>query len=170
MPIVEAANSGITSPARHCKTVVLKYDYICALHHQTEGVFPQVPLTPEDCQIIEAALWSSYDSIFERSITQAVTRTKKKLFKHLLNEWESGRQRGVSVEQMSMHPSYQRIVGMGQDAVPFLLEELERKPRHLFWALHAITGADPVPEQSRGKIKEMANAWIEWGRGQGYSW
>jgi hypothetical protein len=41
---------------------------------------------------------------------------------------------------------------------------LEREPDQWFWALQAITEEDPVPPPSRGKVREMALAWIEWGR------
>ena len=57
---------------------------------------------------------------------------------------------------------------MGKAAVPLLLAELQREPDDWFWALHAITGAELVPEQSRGKIHEMADAWLTWGRQHGY--
>jgi hypothetical protein len=71
---------------------------------------------------------------------------------------------------MVMQESYQRIIGMGPDAVPFLLRELERKPGHWFWALYAITGINPIPPESEGNLKGMAKAWINWGKQQGYSW
>lgn len=69
-----------------------------------------------------------------------------------------------------MHPTYQRIIGMGPRVVPLLLAELERKSGHWFWALHAITGANPVPEDSEGNLRAMAEAWLEWGRQRGYRW
>ena len=90
------------------------------------------------------------------------------LFNRLADEWRRDRPRGVDVANMVMHPSYQRIIGMGEDAIPLILNELDRQPDHWFWALHSITGADPVPEDYQGNISEMANAWIEWGRRDGY--
>ena len=72
--------------------------------------------------------------------------------------------------EMAMHPAYQEIIGMGELAVPLILAELERDPDHWFWALKAITGADPVPEHCRGHLEEMAQAWLRWGRMQGYEW
>ena len=91
-------------------------------------------------------------------------------FHRLAQQWERERPRGADVSEMAMHPSYQRIIGMGLDVVPFILEELERKPEHWFWALHSITGVNPVPPESEGKLKEMAKAWVDWGNKQGYSW
>ena len=53
---------------------------------------------------------------------------------------------------------------MGPEVVPLLLGELERVPDHWFRALHALTDADPVPDTSRGKVPEMADAWLRWAR------
>ena len=90
------------------------------------------------------------------------------LFSRLAEEWRRDRPRGVDVTGMVMHPSYQRIIGMGEDAIPLILGELDRQPDHWFWALHSITGADPVPEDCQGNISEMASAWVEWGRRNGF--
>lgn len=91
-------------------------------------------------------------------------------FYRLAQQWKQERPRGADVSEMVMHPAYQRIIGMGPDVVPFLLEDLEREPEHWFWALYSITGAKPVPPKSEGKLEEMAKAWIEWGKKQGYGW
>jgi hypothetical protein len=69
---------------------------------------------------------------------------------------------------MALLPSYQQIIGIGEPAVPLLLEELRREPDHWFWALEAITMANPVPKEASGKIRQMAMAWIEWGIREGY--
>lgn len=52
---------------------------------------------------------------------------------------------------------------MGEGAVPLLLAELRREPDDWFWALHAITGANPVPAASRGDLRAMTEAWLQWG-------
>ena len=70
--------------------------------------------------------------------------------------------------QMAMLRSYQSIIGMGDPAIPLLLEELQREPDHWFWALEMITEQDPVPSEAVGRVNEMAQAWIEWGKKQGY--
>ena len=88
-------------------------------------------------------------------------------FDRLREEWANGRPWGSDVAEMIMHPAYQRIIGMGPSAVPLILRELERKPGHWFWALHAITGANPVPKDSEGNIEKMALAWLDWGRQRG---
>jgi hypothetical protein len=91
-------------------------------------------------------------------------------FQALVGAWRQERGPTSSTTQMAMCPSYQRIIGLGPAVVPLLLRELEQDPDHWFWALKAITGADPVPIESRGKLAEMARYWVDWGRQQGYRW
>ena len=69
--------------------------------------------------------------------------------------------------------SYQRVIGMGEKAIPLILRQLENEgddPDHWFWALQAITREDPVPEDARGDMKEMARAWLDWAYMAGYDW
>jgi len=92
------------------------------------------------------------------------------VFLELVARWKDERGPTSSTTELAMCPSYQRIIGLGPAVVPLLLRELEREPDHWFWALRAITGADPVPPASRGKVRDMAQIWIGWGRQQGYRW
>jgi hypothetical protein len=91
-------------------------------------------------------------------------------FCELAKEWKASCGPTSSVTQLAMNPAYQRIIGMGTEAVPLILQELERSPDHWFWALNAITGADPVESADKGSINRMAKAWIRWGKEQGYTW
>lgn len=81
--------------------------------------------------------------------------------------WKAGTAPLSSATEMATHPAYQQIIGLGRDAVPLLLRELQREPDHWFWALKAITGVDPVEPRQRGQIGEMAEAWLRWAREQG---
>jgi hypothetical protein len=57
---------------------------------------------------------------------------------------------------------------MGSEVVPYLLEDLASgNYEHWFWALHALTGARPVPEEDRGNIRKMAKRWVDWGASRG---
>ena len=91
-------------------------------------------------------------------------------FQELAKEWSEETAPLSSVSRKSLHPAYQQIIGMGEAILPILLRQLEQQPDHWFWALKAITGADPVPESSRGKIGEMTEAWLEWARRRGLTW
>jgi hypothetical protein len=91
-------------------------------------------------------------------------------FQELVRKWKGERGPTSSAAKMAAHPAYREIVSLGRDAVPLLLAELEREPDHWFLALHEITGAEPVPKESRGRLEEMAAAWLKWGRANGFSW
>lgn len=69
---------------------------------------------------------------------------------------------------MVKHPAYQRIVNMGQVVIPFLLEDLRQNPLYWLPALRQITQENPVQPEQRGKIKLMAEAWLNWGKQEGY--
>jgi len=91
-------------------------------------------------------------------------------FEALADQWyrEVG---GFSfVAEKSKHPAYQQIIDMGSTVVPLLLRELEQKPNHWFEALRVITGANPIQPEQRGRTKQMAAAWLKWGREHGYEW
>ena len=105
------------------------------------------------------------DEVKDDYITTAPDR---ETFKRLADEWERDCPRGADVRRMTQHPAYQRIIAMGEPAVPWLLQRLAEKPSHWFVALNAITGARPVPPESRGRIKEMTQAWLAWGCQNGY--
>lgn len=89
-------------------------------------------------------------------------------FLRLKTEWEDNTAHLSSVTESAMHPAYQQIIGMGPVAIPWILEEMRRKPGHWFWALKAITGEDPILPEQRGRIKQMTEAWLQWGREHGY--
>ena len=91
------------------------------------------------------------------------------LFENLAKEWKRERN-GItsSVRRMIAHPAYLRIVGMGERAIPHILKDLREESDHWFVALHAITGDNPVPVESRGRLDAMSTAWIEWGEQHGY--
>ena len=89
-------------------------------------------------------------------------------FERLATMWKSERRASSSSTGLSMHPAYQRIIGMGEKVLPFIFADLQREPDHWFWALRAITDENPVPSESRGNVQEMANAWLDWGRKKGY--
>ncbi|WP_413279222.1 hypothetical protein [Floridanema evergladense] len=94
----------------------------------------------------------------------------EKKFKELATQWKSETAPLSVITQKVIHPAYQQIIGMGEDVVPLLLRELEKRPDHWFWALKSITGANPVKSEHRGRIKLMAQDWLEWGRENGYKW
>lgn len=89
-------------------------------------------------------------------------------FHRLAEEWRASRGPGTTLKSMSEHPAYRAIIGLGEPAIPLLLEELTRDPDWWFGAQMAITGANPVGPGDRGNLAKMTAAWLAWGRAHGY--
>jgi hypothetical protein len=102
--------------------------------------------------------------------TATAGRELAERFADLVATWKRERGPHSSSARLAEHPPYQQIIALGPEVIPLLLRELEREPDHWFRALHILTGANPAPAASQGKIREMAAAWLRWGREQGYHW
>jgi hypothetical protein len=122
-------------------------------------------------ECIAAKLSGSYDA--EKEMVMATTSAgpeREQRFADLVAAWKRERGPHSSSARLAEHPAYQQIISMGPEVVPLLLRELEREADHWFRALFTLTGANPVPAESQGKVPEMAAAWLRWGREQGYHW
>ena len=89
-------------------------------------------------------------------------------FRALADQWRRETGLHSSPAKKIRHPAYQKIIEMGESAVPLILRELQDRPAHWFAALKAITGASPLPEGERADMRAAAEAWIEWGKQKGY--
>lgn len=89
-------------------------------------------------------------------------------FYSLASAWRSETGMHSLMIHKAMHPSYQIIIGMGVEALPYIFNEMRSSQDHWFWALRAITSLDPVLPEHRGNIEEMTNDWLNWARKQGY--
>ncbi len=87
-------------------------------------------------------------------------------FRQLADQWRKETAHLSLAIKKVMHPAYQRIIGLGPDAVPLILRELQRRPGHWFWALKAITGEDTA--QPEDTVSQAAQAWLRWGNEHQY--
>ena len=98
-------------------------------------------------------------------------------FQSLAKEWRKQSGAMSSVTAMVMLRPYQQIMGMGRDAIPFILAELKAEgddPDQWFWALSTIAEANrlnppEIKKEDQGDYQRMAQIWINWGAGQGYA-
>jgi hypothetical protein len=91
-------------------------------------------------------------------------------FRQLEATWMAEVGHHSSTTKLVNHRAFQEIIRLGQAVVPFMLQDLEKRPRLWVWALREITGADPVPVSDRGNIAKMSEAWLRWARAKGYLW
>lgn len=89
-------------------------------------------------------------------------------FNGLRDQWRSESKFMSMVHDMVLLPSYQRIIGMGMSVVPYILEDLEETGDHWFWALDAITGENPIPDEDVGNVPAMADEWLALARVRGW--
>lgn len=92
----------------------------------------------------------------------------KREFEHLAGVWERETQFMSSLTDIVTHRAHLQILAMGTDVVPLILDRIQRKPGLWFDALCLLTREDPVTEDIRGNIDAMTEAWLEWGRRNGY--
>ncbi|MBY0528026.1 MAG: hypothetical protein K2R98_31805 [Gemmataceae bacterium] len=59
---------------------------------------------------------------------------------------------------------------MGPAVILLVLRELDRRTGHWHRALRRITGIDPAPLASPGDMAGAREAWLRWGKEQGYQW
>ena len=86
-------------------------------------------------------------------------------FRRLADQWRRETRYVSSLSKMSMHPAYQKIIGMGEEVVPLILHEMQETGGHWLWALHVITEEDPAPLNAT--FDEAVQAWLRWGRREG---
>lgn len=86
-------------------------------------------------------------------------------FQRLARQWRKETRHLSSVKTISINEAYQKIIGMGKAALPFILRDLQRTRGHWLWALNAI--ADENPAANAEEFDESVEAWLEWGKNQG---
>ena len=106
--------------------------------------------------------------IAEQFIAAAQTQHRSdsvaRKFQELAQHWRAETAHLSSVTKQVMHPSYQRIIGLGPAVLSILLREVRQQSGYWFWALNAITGEDPVQPDDLGNVPKMSEAWLTWGR------
>lgn len=87
-------------------------------------------------------------------------------FRSLATQWSRDTEHLSSVKKAIMNRSYQRILTLGEKAIPCILREMEHNPDHWFYALEIISDENPVsPEDD---FDGAVAAWLSWGKVKGY--
>lgn len=90
-------------------------------------------------------------------------------FRKLAEQWKNETRYSSMLRDIIRHDAYQRIIEMGWAVVPLILVDLDGpEPAHWGPALHAITRAQPVPDDAAGRLDRIADAWLQWAAERGY--
>lgn len=93
---------------------------------------------------------------------------KNEKFFKLTAEWKAATAGLSSPRAISRHPAYREIIAMGRPILPLILHDLQENGGWWYPALRAITGVNPVPANARGRPPLNDEAWLNWGRDNGY--
>ncbi|MDT7777667.1 MAG: hypothetical protein QOC99_179 [Acidobacteriota bacterium] len=144
-------------------------EYICKLRELSERREAEIAAVQEHaCRIDEYLKERVEERAREKEIAEQATAEVEKQFRVLAEQWYIETMPLSSYFEKILHPAYQKLLTLGEAAVPFILRELEDEPNDWFWALRIITDADPVTAEQAGDMEAMAEAWLRWGRENGY--
>ena len=87
------------------------------------------------------------------------------LFSDLAEEWRESTALESNLERIILDRSYQRIIGLGPEVLPYVLKDLDETHDHWFWALMAIVGDDKAAGQT--SVGAAVEAWLAWGKSTG---
>jgi hypothetical protein len=104
---------------------------------------------------------------FKRDRVPSRSNDVARLFDALFEAWTEETMFSSAVDEIVLNKNYQRIIGLGPKALPYLLDRLQHSDAHLFWALEHISGENPVPEELWGNVPEMSARWLQWGVDRG---
>jgi hypothetical protein len=116
-------------------------------------------------EIVERRKWTRVSSMTRDEPALLDDAAVEPIFEELADLWEQETAFESVVTRKATHPAYQRIIGLGPQAVPLILRRLAQEPRQWFWALTAITGENPA--EALTGAEEAAEAWLRWGRERG---
>ena len=88
-------------------------------------------------------------------------------FRALADWWHEATDALSSPSQKVQHRAYQRVIGLREPVVPFILEDLRERGGYWFYALERITGWSPLPKDRPVSFAAIKGAWLQWGSDQG---
>jgi len=109
-------------------------------------------------------IWAAHEFTTEisRDPQKSVDRELRDRFTELSRKWHEETDFLSSPSDTFLNFNYQQIIGMGPAVLLLIMEEFRAHGVRWFWALRAITGADPVPAAAYGNAKEIKQAWLDW--------
>lgn len=136
------------------------------------------PLVIEEVEQVPQQLWSygASEGVYSSYSTLAGTASPlmghvqplPELFKQLADQWHDATDGMSSPRQIAMHPAYQRIIGLSKSAIPYILDDLITRGGNWYWALRSLADEPPIVAEMAGNTRRVKQAWIDWGRRNGY--
>ncbi|MXX01848.1 MAG: hypothetical protein F4Z79_09585 [Acidimicrobiia bacterium] len=88
-------------------------------------------------------------------------------FRHLFDVWDKETVMCSFPHQIYNHWAYEKIVGLGEPAIPYMLGELQRGNPDIVRALRTISGESLFQGQGL-TTEEIMDTWLAWGEAKGH--
>jgi hypothetical protein len=88
----------------------------------------------------------------------------KKRFDLYNSIWKSETIFSSSITEITNNAAYRSIIALGQEVIPFIIDDLKVNDNHWFHALEALTGQNPIKENHKGIVLLMKKDWVEWAK------
>lgn len=90
----------------------------------------------------------------------------RRQFDDLVCIWLDETLSSSSIIEICTNWAYQRVIGLGPNAIPLILEAVNDGQRHWGWALAALTGDNPAADTQNQQ--DAADVWLRWAAQEGY--
>ena len=107
------------------------------------------------------------EDVYAVTDVRTTTETQSE-FERLAAVWKQETAHLSSLSMIAEHRAYQEVIGMGKEAIPLILRDLENAQAQWFWALRSIARESPVRPEDRGDVDAMTTAWLDWGKRRHY--
>lgn len=111
--------------------------------------------------------WDRYMRVLSERRQQCAqpNKTEFEVFRDHVDQWRRETWHLSSLSRRVSHPAYLKIVGLGVQAIPWILQELRQEPDYWFPALEALARDNFSPKAT--SMKELRDAWLKWGEVNG---
>lgn len=89
-------------------------------------------------------------------------------FQLLARDWSSDTAHLSNLGEAAEHHSHQKIVELGEEVIPLILEDYKKGERWWAITLEQITGINLTTEEIAGRYDEIRDVWLNWGVENGY--
>jgi hypothetical protein len=94
----------------------------------------------------------------DRDLTRDIFLKEK--FNSLKKAWEKNTIFSSSISKITEDRNFKSIVQMGSNAIPLIIDDIEKTPSNLVWALNIITGRTLIAKY-RLTITEACKIWVK---------
>lgn len=117
-----------------------------------------------EAQFVRQNTESSHDFFIGQSvyITQMYKQQLKSRFDLYNSIWQNETMFSSSISEITNNSAYRSIIKLGEDIIPFIIQDLKSKDNHWFYALEALTGQNPIKMENRGVVTLMKSDWLDW--------